>query len=43
MLTYQRTDTLEVAGYSDSDYTACMDDKKSTYCYIFMMVEEAVS
>ena len=27
MLTYRRTDTLEVVGFSDSDYADCMDDK----------------
>ena len=43
MLTYQRTDTLEVVGFSDSDYTGCVDDKKSTSGYIFMMAEGAVS
>ena len=28
MLTYRRTDTLEVVGFSDFDYTGCVDDKK---------------
>ena len=32
-----------MVGFSDSDYTGCMDDKKSIYGYIFMMVEETVS
>ena len=39
MLTYWRTDTLEVVGFSDFDYAGCVDDKKSTSSYIFMMVE----
>ena len=43
MLTYRRTDTLEVLGFSDSNYAGCMDDKKSTYSYIFMMAEGVVS
>ena len=43
MLTYRCTDTLEVVDFSDSDYVACIDDKKSTSCYIFMMAEGAVS
>ena len=30
MLTYRRTDTLEVVGFSNYDYAGCMDDKKST-------------
>ena len=42
MLTYQCTNTLEVVGFSDSDYAGCMDDKKSTSCYIFVMVEGVV-
>ena len=33
MLTYQHTDTLEVVGFSDSDYVGCVDDKKCTYGY----------
>ena len=43
MLTYWRIDTLEVVGYSDSDYAHDVDDKKSTSNYIFMMAERAVS
>ena len=43
MWTYRRTDTLEVVGLSDSDYTGCVDDKKSTSDYIFMMAEGVVS
>ena len=43
MLTYWCIDTLKVVGFSDSDYTDCVDDKKSTFGYIFMMVEGAIS
>ena len=43
MLTYRRTDTLEVVGFSDSDYAGCVDDKKSTSNYIFMMAKGVVS
>ena len=43
MLTYRHTDTLEVVGFTDSDYAGCVDDKKSTSGYIFMMFERAVS
>ena len=42
MLTYWSTNTLEVVDFNDSDYAGWMDDKKSTSCYIFMMVERAV-
>ncbi|XP_071695861.1 secreted RxLR effector protein 161-like [Rutidosis leptorrhynchoides] len=37
MLTYRRMDNLEVMGYSDSDFSKCKDDKKSTSGYIFML------
>ena len=43
MLTYHHTNTLEVVGFSDSDYTSCVDDKNSTSGFIFMMVEGVVS
>ena len=39
MLIYRHTDTLEVVGFSDSDYASCVDDKKFTSGYIFMMAE----
>ena len=39
MLTYRRNDTLEVDGFSDSDYAGYMNDKKSTSSYIFTMAE----
>ena len=43
MLMYRRTDELEVIGYSDSDFTACVDSWKSTSGYIFMFASGAVS
>ena len=43
MLIYQHTDTLEVVGFSDSNYVDCFDDNKSTSGYIFIMVKGAVS
>ena len=42
MFTYRHTDTLEVVGFSDSNYVGFMDDKKSNSGYIFFMVEGAV-
>ena len=39
MLIYRHTDTLEVVDFSDSYYAGCMDDKKFTSGYIFMMAE----
>ena len=43
MLTYRRIDTLEVVGFSDSDYAGHVDDKKSTSGYIFMTTRGTVS
>ena len=43
MLTYRRTDTLGVVGFSDSDYVGYVDDKNSSSVYIFMVAEGAVS
>ena len=43
ILTNRHTDTLEVVGFSDSEYTCYVDDKRSTYGYIFMMAEGVVS
>ena len=34
MLTYRRTNNLEIIGYFDSDYANCKDTKKSTSSYI---------
>ncbi|KAE9584420.1 putative RNA-directed DNA polymerase [Lupinus albus] len=43
MLTYKRSDHLEVIGYSDSDYAGCVDSRKSTFGYVFLMAEGAIS
>nr|KYP74792.1 Copia protein [Cajanus cajan] len=43
MLTYRRTDSLEVIGYSDSDFAGCIDTRKSTSGYVFMLACGAVS
>ncbi|RVW86860.1 Retrovirus-related Pol polyprotein from transposon TNT 1-94 [Vitis vinifera] len=43
MLTYQRTNLLDVVGFCDADFASCIDDKKSTTSYIFMMAGGAVS
>jgi hypothetical protein len=41
MLTYRRTDSLEIVGFSDSDYAG--DERKSTSGYIFTLAEGAIS
>jgi hypothetical protein len=43
MLTYKRTDNLEIVGYSDSDFTGCVDSKISTSGYIFTLAGGAIS
>jgi len=43
MLTYKRSDQLEITGFSDSDFAGCQDNLKSTSGYIFMLAGGAVS
>ncbi|KAL3641393.1 hypothetical protein CASFOL_016361 [Castilleja foliolosa] len=43
MLCYQRSDSLEVIGYSDSDYAGCVDTRKSTFGYLFLLAGGAIS
>ena len=43
MLTYKRTGYLEVTSYADVDFARCMDSRKSTSGYIFMLASGAVS
>ncbi|KAK2355204.1 hypothetical protein QL285_092633 [Trifolium repens] len=43
MLTYRRSDQLEITGYSDSDFAGCQDSKRSTSGYIYMLAGGAVS
>jgi hypothetical protein len=43
MLTYRRSDKLEVIGYTDFDFAGCVDNLKSTSGYIFMLTGGAIS
>ena len=43
MLTYRRSDQLEIIGYSDSDFDGCLDSRKSTSGCIFMLSGGAIS
>ena len=43
MLTYRRSDQLEIMGFSDSDFAGCVDTRRFTSGYIFLLAEEAVS
>ena len=40
---YRRNDNLEVIGYSNSDYVSCIDSRKSTLGYVFMLADGAIS
>ena len=37
MLTYRKVDHLEVIGYSNVDLRGCLDSRKSTTRYIFLL------
>jgi hypothetical protein len=41
MLTYRKTDSLKIVGFSDSDYAG--EERKSTSGYIFTLAEGAIS
>jgi hypothetical protein len=43
MLTYRRSDSLEIKGYSDTDYAKDKDDRKSITEYVFTLVGGAIS
>ena len=43
MLTYQRTNILDLVGFCDADFAGYIDDKKSTTNYIFVMRGGVVS
>jgi hypothetical protein len=43
VLTFRKSNTLEIVGYSDSDWVGCVDTKKSTSAYIFTLAGGAIS
>ena len=43
MLMYRQTDNLDANGYLDLDFIDCVDSRKSTFGYIFMMASGAIS
>jgi hypothetical protein len=43
MLTYRRSDQLEVIGYSDSDFAGCVDTRKSTFGYVYLLAGGSIS
>ncbi|XP_049405031.1 secreted RxLR effector protein 161-like [Solanum stenotomum] len=42
MLMYRRSNHLEVIGYSNSDFVGCVDTRKSTFGYLFLLAEGAI-
>ena len=43
ILTYRRSSHLEIVGYSNSNFAGCLNSRRSTSDYIFMLAGEAVS
>jgi len=43
MLTYKRFDHLEVIGYTDSDFVCCVDTRKSTFGYVYLLARGEIS
>jgi len=43
ILTYRRSDQLEVIGYSDSDFSGCQDSRKFVSSFIFLLAGGAIS
>ena len=43
MLTYRKSEKLEVIGYSDSDFAGCQDSRKSTSGYIYKLAGGPIS
>ena len=43
MLTYRKSESLEIEGYSDADFAGDADDRKFTSGYIFTLAKGAIS
>jgi len=43
MLTYRKSDHLEVIGYTDSDFVGCVDTRKSTFGFVYLLAGGAIS
>jgi hypothetical protein len=42
MLTYERSNNLEIVGYTDSDFVRCLDTNRSTSSYVFKLTSGAI-
>jgi len=43
MLTYKRSDNIEIVGYTDTDFASSVDSRKSTSGYVYTLAGEATS
>jgi hypothetical protein len=43
MLTYEKSDSLGIVGYSDTDFVGCLDTDRSTSGYVFKLTGGAIS
>jgi hypothetical protein len=43
MLTYRKSDQLEIIGYSNSDFAGCQDSRRSTSGCIFLLIGGAIT
>ena len=43
MPTYNRSNHLEMIEYLDSDFVGCVDTRKITFGYLFLLAEGAIS
>jgi hypothetical protein len=43
MLTYERSDSLEIVDYSDLDFVGCLDTNRSISGYVFKLAGGAIS
>ncbi|XP_071902585.1 secreted RxLR effector protein 161-like [Coffea arabica] len=43
MLTYRKSDELEIVEYTDSNYAGCQDTMKSTSGYVYLLARGAIS
>jgi hypothetical protein len=43
MLTYERSDSLEIVCYTDSDFAECLDIDISTSGYVFKLAGGAIT
>jgi len=43
VLTYKRSDHLEVIGCTNSNFAGCVDTRKSTFSYVYLLAGGAIS